>query len=163
MFAFSKKKFRTSVFLVVRLIPMFWTSCDICPGFHSQAGFYYLRASLPVCNGFLRFISGVTSTDLLMATWRPSLFDPYTSTKIYKNLWDSNMCATKYVADMLTISALAIYFDPPENPGTAPNFKEKVGLSNKWDVIFCLNVNSETMFLCFWIWNIKISQIKISL
>ena len=37
------------------LIPLFWTSGDVCPGFQSQGGFPRLRASSPVCNGFLRF------------------------------------------------------------------------------------------------------------
>ena len=49
----------------VALIPLFWTSGDVCPGFQSQGGYPYLLASLPVYNGFLRFASGVTSTDLL--------------------------------------------------------------------------------------------------
>ena len=42
------------------LIPLFWTSGDVCPRFQSQGGFLHLRASLPVHKGFLRFTSGAT-------------------------------------------------------------------------------------------------------
>ena len=31
------------------LIPLFWTSDDICPGFQSQSGFSYFRALLQLC------------------------------------------------------------------------------------------------------------------
>ena len=51
---------RTHVLFAGPLIPLFWTSGDICPGFQSQGGFPHLRASSPVYNGFLRFTSGVT-------------------------------------------------------------------------------------------------------
>ena len=51
---------RTQVLFVGPLIPLFWTSGDVCPGFQSQGGFPCLHASLPVHNGFLRFTSGVT-------------------------------------------------------------------------------------------------------
>ena len=47
------------------LIPCFWTSSDVCPGFQSQDGFPHLHASSLECNGLLRFTSGATSTDLL--------------------------------------------------------------------------------------------------
>ena len=50
---------RTSVLFVGPLMPLFWTSSDVCPGFQSQGGFPHLQASLPACNGFLRFTSGV--------------------------------------------------------------------------------------------------------
>ena len=46
------------------LIPLFWTSGDVCPGFQSQGG------SLACV--ILRFTSGATSADLL------SLFDSCT-------------------------------------------------------------------------------------
>ena len=42
------------------LLPLFWTSGDVCPGFQSQGGFPRLRASSPAHNGFLRFTSGAT-------------------------------------------------------------------------------------------------------
>ena len=51
---------RTQVLFVGPLIPLFWTSGDVCPGFQSQGGFPHLRASSPVHNGFLRFTPGVT-------------------------------------------------------------------------------------------------------
>ena len=48
-------------------MPLFWTSVDICCGFQSQVRFLHLYASSPACDGFLRFISGVTPADLLVA------------------------------------------------------------------------------------------------
>ena len=42
------------------LIPLFWTSRDVCPGFQSQGGFPCLCASSPVHNRFLRFTSSAT-------------------------------------------------------------------------------------------------------
>ena len=49
------------------LIPLFWTSDDVGPEFQSQRGYPHLHALLPVCNGILRFTSGVTPADLLAA------------------------------------------------------------------------------------------------
>ena len=48
------------VLFVGPLVPLFWTSGDVCPGFQSQGGFPRLHASLPAHNRFLRFTSGVT-------------------------------------------------------------------------------------------------------
>ena len=50
------------------LIPLFWTSDDVGPEFQSQRGYPHLHALLPVCNGILRFTSGVTPADLLAAS-----------------------------------------------------------------------------------------------
>ena len=50
---FSFKKI--SVLFVGQLIPLFWTSGDICPGFQSQSGSPHLRVPSPACNGILRF------------------------------------------------------------------------------------------------------------
>ena len=58
---------RTRVLFVGPLTPQFCTSGDVCPGFQSQGGFPHLRVSLPVHNRFLRFTSGATPTDLLVA------------------------------------------------------------------------------------------------
>ena len=52
--------YRTQALFVGPLIPLFWTSGDVCPGLQSQGGFPRLRASSPVHNGFLRFTSGAT-------------------------------------------------------------------------------------------------------
>ena len=46
----------------------FWASGNICPGLQSQGGFPCLGALSPGCNGFLRFRSGVTPADLLVAS-----------------------------------------------------------------------------------------------
>ena len=50
---------RTSV-LERSLIPLFWTSGDICPGFQSHGGSPCLHTLSPIGSGFLRFTSGVT-------------------------------------------------------------------------------------------------------
>ena len=47
------------------LIPLFWTSGDVCPVFQSQGGFPHLHAFLPVYNRFLRFTSGATPADCI--------------------------------------------------------------------------------------------------
>ena len=60
IFLFFKFFCRTQVLFVGPLIPLFWTSGDVCPGFQNQGGFPRLHASSPVHNGFLRFTSGVT-------------------------------------------------------------------------------------------------------
>ena len=59
-FIFLKIFCRTQVLFVGPLIPLFWTSGEVCPGFQSQDGFPHLCASSPVHNGFLRFTSGAT-------------------------------------------------------------------------------------------------------
>ena len=59
-FFFFKIFCRTQVLFLGPLIPLLWTSGDVCPGFQSQGGFPRLHASSPVHNGFLRFTSGAT-------------------------------------------------------------------------------------------------------
>ena len=60
------------------LIPLFWTSGNICPGFQSQGRSLRLHTSSPAHNGFLRFTSGVTPADLLAASMAAKLFHPQT-------------------------------------------------------------------------------------
>ena len=50
------------------LIPLFWTSGEVFPGFQSQGGSPHLHASSPACNRILRFTSGGTLADLLVAS-----------------------------------------------------------------------------------------------
>ena len=57
-----------------KLIPPFWASGDICPGFQNQGRTHRLHASFPACNGFLKFTSGATLTDLLFASLAAELF-----------------------------------------------------------------------------------------
>ena len=57
----------TLVLSVGLLIPLFWTSGDICPVFQSQGGRPCVCALSPVCNGFFRNTSGVTPADFLAA------------------------------------------------------------------------------------------------
>ena len=56
------------------LIPLFWTSGDVCLQFQSQGGTPHLHASSLACNGILRFTSGVTSADLLEANMAAKSF-----------------------------------------------------------------------------------------
>ena len=58
------------------LIPLFLTSGDVFSGFQSQGQFPNLHASLPGHNGYLRFTSGVTPADLLVASMAAKLFHP---------------------------------------------------------------------------------------
>ena len=50
------------------LIPLFWTSWDIYPGFQSQNKFPHVRALSSTHNRFLRFTSGATPADHLAAS-----------------------------------------------------------------------------------------------
>ena len=59
------------------LIPLFWTSGDVYPRFQSQVGLAHLCDLLPVCNGFIRFSSGVTPADLLAGSMA---VEPFLST-----------------------------------------------------------------------------------
>ena len=47
------------------LIPLFWTSCDVCPLLQSQGRFPCLSALSPAYNRFFRFIPGMATVDLL--------------------------------------------------------------------------------------------------
>ena len=71
---------RTQVLFVGPLKLLFWTSGDICPMFQSQGGFPHLHASLPMHNRFLRFTSGATPADLLMASMAAEPFHSGTFT-----------------------------------------------------------------------------------
>ena len=51
-------------FLVGPLIPLFWTSGDVCPGFQSQSG---VACTLSCLCTILRFTSGTTPAGLLAA------------------------------------------------------------------------------------------------
>ena len=66
---------RSSVLFVLPLLSLFWTSGDIWPGFQSQGGFPSLYASLPACNGFLKFTSGATPANLLMTSMAAETFE----------------------------------------------------------------------------------------
>ena len=70
---------RTSVIFVWSLIPLFWTSEDVCPGFQSQGWSLGSHASSPTYNGFLRFISGVTPADRLSVSIAAESFTYYKS------------------------------------------------------------------------------------
>ena len=74
-----KKKFLENIcsFLGATDIPVldFWWHLV---GFQSQGGFPHMHALSPECNRLLRFISGVTSADLLAATMVAKTFHPHT-------------------------------------------------------------------------------------
>ena len=59
-------------FFVGPLIPLFWTSGDVCPGFQSQGRF--LTCTLFACMLFLRFTSGATPTDCIEVSMAAKLF-----------------------------------------------------------------------------------------
>ena len=104
-FFFFKNFCRTQVLFVGPLIPLFWTSGDVCPGFQSQDGFPRLRASLPVHNGFLRFTSGATpafSTNsgvhcisVYMAWLARRLFSHASGFEPPTQWWAAQRCVTK--------------------------------------------------------------------
>ena len=52
------------------LIPLFWTSGDVCPGLQNQGDPFC--GFLPACNRFLRFTSGSTPANLLVASMAAS-------------------------------------------------------------------------------------------
>ena len=64
-------------------IPLFWTSGDVCPGFHGWIP--SLDASFPVCNGFLRFTTGATPADLLVVSMEAEPFSIHTVAHIQCN------------------------------------------------------------------------------
>ena len=72
------------------LIPLFWTSDEVWPGFQSLGGFPHLHDSSPVCNRFLRFTYGAIPADLLAASIATQLFRPGICTGI-KALYLSKM------------------------------------------------------------------------
>ena len=53
------------------LIPLFWTSHEVCPGFLSQSRFPCLHPLSPACQRFLIFTSGVTPANLLVTSISP--------------------------------------------------------------------------------------------
>ena len=74
-------------------MPLFWSSGEICPGFQSQGGSPHLHALSLVYNGILRFTSGVTPTDLLVANMAVK---PFWSTYLQTSIGGaqvSDLCA----------------------------------------------------------------------
>ena len=69
---------RTQVLFVGPLIPLFWTSGDICPGFQRLGG-YLTCMLLHLCTTYsFRFTSGVAPADLLAASIVAEPFHLYT-------------------------------------------------------------------------------------
>ena len=91
---FKKRFWRRSVLFVGPLIPLFCTSGNVSPGFQSQGGSPFLYALLPICNRILRFTSGVTPVDLLVASMTVELFQSiYLQTSIGEAwVWDLLCC-----------------------------------------------------------------------
>ena len=63
------------------LIPLFWTSCGVCPRVSKSGWIPNLAAPLPVHEGFLKFTSGMTPAGLLMASWLHFLHATYISSR----------------------------------------------------------------------------------
>ena len=76
--SFLKKYLEDISPLVGLLIPLFWTSGDVCPGFQSLGSVPCLHVSLPAQNRLLRFTCGVTPVELLVASIRTKPFHPHT-------------------------------------------------------------------------------------
>ena len=81
------------------LIPLFWTSGYVCPGFTS------LCASLPVCNGFLRFNSSVTPADLLVSSMATELFHSHTCAQVLHEL----KCGIKHATFSQDVTRQMLY------------------------------------------------------
>ena len=75
---------RTLVLFVEPLILLFWISGEVYPGFQSQDSPPHLHALSPAHDGLFRFISGVTSADLLVANMAAELF------------WSMYLCMYEY-------------------------------------------------------------------
>ena len=84
-----KKNWRTWVYFVEPLIPLFLTSGDIGLGFQSESVFPCLYASLAEHKRFLRFTSGATPA----SACQPSHMDPHTAYKHWWGLKPGIMCA----------------------------------------------------------------------
>ena len=66
---FLKNFWRTWVLFVGPLIPLFWTSGDVCPGFQSQGGsLVCMLPCLHTTDASDSQVSGVTPADLLVAS-----------------------------------------------------------------------------------------------
>ena len=76
-----KKIFEDTSPFLGPLILLFWTSGDACPVFQSQHRFPHLCTLSTLCNRFLRFTSGVTPTDLLVANMAAKPLHPCTCIK----------------------------------------------------------------------------------
>ena len=65
-------------------MPMFWTSSNVCPGFQRQGGSPHLHDLSPVWNRILRFTSGVTPADLMVASMAA---EPFQSMYLRTKYW----------------------------------------------------------------------------
>ena len=61
-------------FFVGPLIPLFGLMVTSVLSFKASVGSSHLHSLLPACNGILRFTSGVTPADLLVARMATELF-----------------------------------------------------------------------------------------
>ena len=116
-FKIFKNICRTHVLFVGPLIPLFWTSDDVCPGFQSQGGFPRLRASSPAHNGFLRFTSGAThafSTNIgvhcisMYTAWLAQLLSHTSVFEPPMLWWAAQWCMTKSEMPPTELSLLAL-------------------------------------------------------
>ena len=99
---FFKKNWRTLVLFVGPLIPLFWTSGDICHGFQSQDRSPCLHASSLACTGIIRFTSSVTSVDLLATSMVAEPFQStYMNTRIAEAWVQDLLCHYLTVSDKI--------------------------------------------------------------
>ena len=144
---FLNKFCRTQVLFVGPLIPLFWSSGDVCPGFQSQGGFPHLRASLPAHNRFLRFTSGATpafSTNRVYTVKACTWHDWAGSSHMHWDCVQSKYCF--YSNGMRTFQVRLTVFRPfwrcPEK--IAWNFRRGMHRDQLLQKVFCrsLIVNS---------------------
>ena len=70
------------------LISLFFALINVYHGFSSQGGFPCLSALLAVCNGLVRFTSGVTPADFLVASM---VEEPFLSTYLCTNIGEAGI------------------------------------------------------------------------
>ena len=78
---FQNKIWRTCIFFVGALIPLFWTSNDICPGFQSHSGSLVCFLACVI----LRFTSGAKSADCTEVSMAAKPFGTHTCRRVCKH------------------------------------------------------------------------------
>ena len=68
---------------------VFWSSDNVSPVFQRQDGIPYLHTSLPAHNRFLRFTSGATPADIMVASTAAKLLQSM-YILVYKYWWGSS-------------------------------------------------------------------------
>ena len=96
------------------LIPLFWTSGDVCPGFQSKGGF--LACTL-CCLRTIRFTSGSTPGDCIEVSMAASHV-PYMLVTTVGFNWETSRTASRHAIPSATATGVTLsnYPPPPLNP-----------------------------------------------